>query len=108
MIVSLILAILTIGAVSAADDADALAADDAIDEQVIEAPVADDEVLAGDIGDFNVTIAQLFVFIQFFLCRGNRNDPNTDQHCSQYHNQEFLHLSFLLLYIVQNISILCY
>lgn len=52
-----LLAIFSIGAVSAADDVDALSADDAIDEQVIEAPVADDEVLADPVPeDFNVVI----------------------------------------------------
>lgn len=55
LITLLLLAIFSIGAVSAADDVDALATDDTIDEQVIKAPVADDEVLADPAPeDFNV------------------------------------------------------
>jgi hypothetical protein len=61
-----LLAVLTIGAVSAADDVDALAADDSGDEEVIETPVEDNLVEADEnadaLGDpnpedFNVTIS---------------------------------------------------
>lgn len=47
--------------------------------------------------DFNGSVIQLLVRKQVILRGGNRNDPHTDQHDSQYHYQEFLHLSFLLL-----------
>lgn len=57
LITLLLLAIFSIGAVSAADDVDALSVDDDIDEQVIEAPVSDDDVLADPVPeDFNVVI----------------------------------------------------
>lgn len=62
----LLLAILTVGAVSAAEDTDALAVDDVGDEQIIEAPVDDVELLGSDENnevlqdpaaeDFNVVI----------------------------------------------------
>ncbi len=62
----LLLAILTISAVSAAEDADALAVDDGGDEQIIETPVDDVEMISTDESnevlqdpapeDFNVVI----------------------------------------------------
>ena len=62
----LLLAILTISAVSAAEDADALAVDDGGDEQIIETPVDDVEMTSPDennevlqdpaADDFNVVI----------------------------------------------------
>lgn len=66
IIVSLLLAILTFGAVSATEDGDALAVDDAGDEQVVEAPVDADLVESDESSDtlqevtaedFNVEIA---------------------------------------------------
>ena len=45
MLITLLLAVLTIGAVSATEDADALAVDDAGDEAIVEAPVDEDDVV---------------------------------------------------------------
>ena len=66
LVTLLLLAILTIGAVSAAEDADALAVDNGGDEQIIETPVDDVERIGSDDGnevlqdpapeDFNVVI----------------------------------------------------
>lgn len=46
MLVALLLAVLTLGAVSAADDADVLAADDAGDEAIADAPADDDGAIS--------------------------------------------------------------
>lgn len=51
MLITLLLAVLTIGAVSAADDVDVLAVDDAEDEAVVEAPVEEDMVETPESGD---------------------------------------------------------
>ncbi len=48
MLITLLLAVLTIGAVSAADDVDALTVDDAGNETVVEAPVDDASLEAGE------------------------------------------------------------
>ncbi|MBO7718904.1 MAG: hypothetical protein J6S29_02000, partial [Methanosphaera sp.] len=50
MLITLLLAVLTIGAVSAADDADALAVEDAGDDVIGEAP-AEDDVASGEDSD---------------------------------------------------------
>ena len=56
ILVSLLLAVLTVGGVSAADDAGALAVDDTGDDPIVESP-ADENILADpDPADFNVVI----------------------------------------------------
>ena len=50
MLITLLLAVLTIGAVSAAEDADVLAVEDACDDAVAEAP-GEDDVSSGEDSD---------------------------------------------------------